>query len=164
MDPHYMEETLKSDPKRHEEAKKYDYTKPSTDGLGSVAATAQQAAATVQVCELSAAREVLKRDGDFRGAYGERLKAVIQKAVPASEVAVTSLLSLDIAHWTTYFETLTRNLIAERSYSAVAGPNAGAKYIDIVKDVIRVLPVRWICDELVLSLYYSPFLGLIVLY
>ena len=47
-----------------------------------------------------------------------------------------------------YFATKTRELINEKSSKFV---NASTKYVDIIKDVINELPVRWMSDTGVVS-------------
>ncbi len=51
--------------------------------------------------------------------------------------------------WSSYFALTTANLIKKKSFGQKQ------KNIDIVRDVINVLPVKWICQELVRVFQFS---------
>jgi linoleate 10R-lipoxygenase len=50
-----------------------------------------------------------------------------------------------IQRWRSSFFRITGNLIKDKSVNHVG---SSAKYVDIVKDVINLLPVHWIADEI----------------
>jgi len=60
---------------------------------------------------------------------------------------VNDVLSRDIHKIVAYFGEKTEELIAKRSLKHI-GKTGQIKYVDIVRDVINVLPVHWICHEI----------------
>ncbi|KAI0946866.1 hypothetical protein AcW1_010202 [Taiwanofungus camphoratus] len=78
--------------------------------------------------------------------YETRLMHVT-KAVP-DRVSVCSVLFEDAAvtKWCRSFSQITRQLIASKS---VGYGGAGVRYVDVVKNVINLVPVYWIANEIV---------------
>jgi hypothetical protein len=58
--------------------------------------------------------------------------------------------------WATYFAAETERLIEKRSLDHI-GKSGKVQYVDIVGDVINMLPVHWICQRLVRRLSYLLF-------
>jgi len=52
----------------------------------------------------------------------------------------------NVQSWVHYFQRTTSTLINEKSVNRVGST---FKYVDIVKDVINLLPIYWIADEIV---------------
>jgi len=60
---------------------------------------------------------------------------------------VNEILLKETEKWATYFATETQRLIEQRSLDHI-GKSGQVQYVDIVRDVINVLPVHWICQRL----------------
>jgi len=58
----------------------------------------------------------------------------------------------NVQSWVHYFQRTTSTLINEKSVNRVGST---FKYVDIVKDVVNLVPVYWLADEIV-----SRYLGL----
>ncbi|CAK5274234.1 unnamed protein product [Mycena citricolor] len=92
----------------------------------------------------SAVREVLADQTVFPNGYADRVMEVTGHST-VDHTFVNDLLLKENAKWTEYFVTETRALIAQLSFGNVSKK---VQYIDIVRDVINVLPVHWICKEI----------------
>lgn len=65
-------------------------------------------------------------------------------------INVERLLSIAEQHdktWADYFQKEASTLIKEKSFHHPGDPHT--RYIDIVRDVINLLPVHWISEEIV---------------
>jgi len=89
-------------------------------------------------------RSVLEDQNAFLPEYSERLKAVTGYR-DVDWAFVSRLLLQDIDKWATYFGLETSVLIEERSIDHIG---MRRRSVDIVRDVINVLPVRWICTHI----------------
>lgn len=56
--------------------------------------------------------------------------------------------------WVTFFNKTTEDLIKAKAFEPVS---KGVKYVDIVKDVINILPIHWISHSIVRSVVISLF-------
>ncbi|KAF8907810.1 heme peroxidase [Mucidula mucida] len=84
---------------------------------------------------------------DFAAPYDMNLRAIIPDIgshIP-NTAAVQKLLTQDKARWAVYFRNTTRDLITKAS---IPRPGVQVRHLDIVRDVINVLPIKWICQEL----------------
>ncbi|CAK5262276.1 unnamed protein product [Mycena citricolor] len=84
----------------------------------------------------SAVREVLADQTVFPNGYADRVMEVTGHST-VDHTFVNDLLLKENAKWTDYFVTETRALIAQLSFGNVSKK---VQYIDIVRDVINVLP------------------------
>ncbi|KAJ6467001.1 heme peroxidase [Mycena sanguinolenta] len=135
LDPVYMKERMsKRDPTL---ADKYIWTRPTPSA---------HAEDVVVVKTAAGVRAVFDNPTVFPTEYAERLEAVIgRKGV--NHAFVTQILSKDISKWATYFAAETQRLIEHRSLKHI-GKSGKVQYVDIVRDVINVLPVHWICKQI----------------
>ena len=68
---------------------------------------------------------------------------------------VSSLIHKEsTADWVTFFSKTTEDLIKAKAFEPVS---KGVKYVDIVKDVINILPIHWISHSIVRSVVISLF-------
>ena len=68
---------------------------------------------------------------------------------------VSSLIHKEsTANWVTFFSKATEDLIKAKAFEPVS---KGVKYVDIVKDVINILPIHWISHSIVRSVFISLF-------
>jgi linoleate 10R-lipoxygenase len=54
--------------------------------------------------------------------------------------------------WVLMYERRARELIKERSWGLTgvrSGGLGGSMYLDVVRDVLNVVPVHWVCEEIV---------------
>jgi hypothetical protein len=61
---------------------------------------------------------------------------------------VNEILLKEVDKWAKYFAEETQHLIEQRSLDHI-GKSGKVQYVDIVRDVINVLPVHWISHQLV---------------
>ncbi|KAJ7678277.1 heme peroxidase [Mycena polygramma] len=88
---------------------------------------------------------VLEEPTAFPSGYTERLKTIIKR--PGVDHAFVREMLLQDSTWATYFAAETHELIEKRSLEHI-GKSGKIQYVDIVRDVINVLPVHWICQQL----------------
>jgi hypothetical protein len=74
-----------------------------------------------------------------------RLKA--QKLYQDQHAAPVAEAILNGKDWIKYFKTKTEYLLKDKMLEGMG--SSGARYVDIVKDVINLLPIHWICEEVV---------------
>jgi linoleate 10R-lipoxygenase len=76
---------------------------------------------------------------------------------------VSNVLFTDAAlqKWRGSFSRMTSSLIKEKSVTHVGST---AKYVDIVKDVINLVPVHWIANEIVCVLFVNAIIFLLMVY
>ncbi|KIY52209.1 heme peroxidase [Fistulina hepatica ATCC 64428] len=89
-----------------------------------------------------AARLVLSDSRTFVSSYDERLKEIVGTLIDTR--TVSKLLVAKIDTWVDYFGNLTRRLIRERSVDCYNG----LKTLDIVRDVVNLLPVYWLSEHI----------------
>ncbi|KAJ7126174.1 heme peroxidase [Mycena epipterygia] len=118
-------------------AKKYIWTRPE------ILAHAEE---VVVVKTDESVRAVLDNHTAFPTGYSQRLRMVTGHA-GVDCAFVNDVLSQNIHKTVAYFEEKTEELIAKRSLKHI-GKTGQIKYVDIVRDVINVLPVHWICHEI----------------
>ncbi|TFK37038.1 heme peroxidase [Crucibulum laeve] len=137
LDPKFMKANLdENDPAT---AAKYTWSRPISRSP------------TTPVEQYSAVKQVLS-DRNFMSSYDERLFKVVQPvATPKlTQAALTEGRSvvanqiLTNAKLGEYFAAETLNLIKSKT---VTHADKTVKYLDIVKDVINLIPIRWICEE-----------------
>ncbi|KII85619.1 hypothetical protein PLICRDRAFT_56845 [Plicaturopsis crispa FD-325 SS-3] len=100
----------------------------------------------VEVTEYEDVVRVLA-DGAFESQGDDRMRG-LAKGVRVERQMVHELLFADndVQAWKKYFGETARRLIREKSIDHVGSP---AKYVDIVKDVINLVPVHWIANEII---------------
>ncbi|KAJ7489461.1 heme peroxidase [Mycena latifolia] len=134
LDPEYMRDHMQAT--NPELAAKYTWTRP-----------ADRVAEDVVVVKTDAGvRAVLNNQEAFPSGYSERLEKVTGRR-DIDHAFVNRILLQDIDKWTQYFAAETHSLIQKRSLDHV-GKEGTVMYVDIVRDVINVLPVHWICHQL----------------
>ncbi|KAJ7182581.1 heme peroxidase [Mycena crocata] len=135
LQPDYMRDYLrKNNPKL---AEKYVWTRP----------TAPANAENVGVVKTTeGVRAVLNDPTVFPTGYSERLKAVTGQGTIYHSYINRALLQ-ENDRWAAYFGAETQRLIEKRSLNHI-GKTVHVKYVDIVRDVINVLPVHWICHQI----------------
>ncbi|KAJ7049433.1 heme peroxidase [Mycena amicta] len=91
-------------------------------------------------------RAVLEDKSLFPTPYAERLRTVTgHRDIDTS--FVKRVLLQDLRKWSEYFAAKTQWLLKRHCLEHI-GSSKGLQYVDIVRDVINVLPVHWICEEL----------------
>ncbi|KAF5391021.1 hypothetical protein D9757_003939 [Collybiopsis confluens] len=137
LDPKYMKNVME----KRGTADQYTWTRP-TPPVGS-------RGETPVVSGYEAVAEILQNPGDWKSDYEEKLVNVVSANAQNRRLPDTVLIEkvLDSAsrELPEYFVEITKQLIKERSIGRVGST---LKYVDIVDDVINVLPARWICDKL----------------
>ncbi|KAJ6567751.1 heme peroxidase [Mycena vulgaris] len=134
LDPKYMREHMQANmPKL---AEKYIWTRPVLPAAEDV----------VVVNTADGVRAVLNDQETFPSGYSERLEAVTGRR-DVDHRFVKEILSQDTGSWATYFAQETERLIEKRSLDHI-GKAGTVMYVDIVRDVLNVLPVHWICQQI----------------
>jgi linoleate 10R-lipoxygenase len=94
------------------------------------------------------ASEILNSPQVWKSDYDERLGIVVaglkHPALPDT-TTVEKVLNAFSDTWPAFFRQTTDRLLTTRSVSRAG---SSLKFVDIVKDVINVLPVQWICENL----------------
>jgi cytochrome P450 len=91
-------------------------------------------------------RAVLDNPTVFPTGYDQRLETVTgHKGV--NHAFVNEIILKESDKWAVYFAKETQRLIEQRSLGHI-GKSGKVQYVDIVRDVINVLPVHWICQHL----------------
>ncbi|KAJ3785898.1 heme peroxidase [Lentinula aff. detonsa] len=110
----------------------------------------------VQVGEVSvidsydAVTKILSAPQDWKADYDLKLGTVVAglKNPKLPDMTLINKLLRDSSDkWASSFVRETQNLLKTKCI-AHAGSRTDVKFVDIVSDVINVLPVRWICQEL----------------
>ncbi|RDB26685.1 Linoleate 10R-lipoxygenase [Hypsizygus marmoreus] len=151
LDPVYLKAEIA---KNSNIVDKYDWTRPKPP------------TPTVVVDTYEGVKQVLT-EPHFQAAYKDRVFNVAKSwltgdkevdAAAAHEIAHTTLdhgrinveKLIPLAHsngtWAEYFEKETSSLVGAKTLPLVAGQ---PKYLDIVGDVINLLPVHWIAEEII---------------
>ncbi|KAJ7768386.1 heme peroxidase [Mycena metata] len=134
LDPEYMRDQMtERDPKL---ADKYIWTRPAEPEADNVVVVASEAGV----------REVLEREDLFPNRYAERMQVVTGRG-EVDRRAVNRLLAQDTKKWAEYFGVKAGELIKARSMDHI-GKDGQVQYLDVVRDVINVLPVYWICQQI----------------
>ncbi|KAJ6551508.1 heme peroxidase [Mycena capillaripes] len=135
LDPVYMRDYLT----KHNEklVDQYIWTRPTPP---------EHAEDVVVVKTAAGVRAVLEEQTVFPTGYAERLEVVTGRP-GVNHAFVREILVQDAERWATYFATETQRLIDGRSLDHI-GKSGRVQYVDIVRDVINVLPVHWVCQEL----------------
>ncbi|ESK85272.1 heme peroxidase [Moniliophthora roreri MCA 2997] len=130
--PSYMEKEMKTrDAKTSKgEASKYIWTRPPPPKP------------TTVVGQFEDVHKVLQPE--FLTGQDQRLAKIIGHQPP--DVKLTQqVLFANRDEWSRYFVAATKTLIQSRSIKSVGKTT---QYIDIVKDVLNVLPIKWICEQI----------------
>nr|GAT58858.1 predicted protein [Mycena chlorophos] len=135
LDPAYMRDTMQEN--KPELVDKYIWTRP---------VTSPNAETVVVVKTLEGVRAVLEDQTHFPAPYVERLHTITNHPIVDSSFVKRAILQ-DLPKWSQYFATKTQDLIKQHTLDHV-GSKKALQYVDIVGDVINVLPVHWICDDL----------------
>ncbi|KAJ7768506.1 heme peroxidase [Mycena metata] len=134
LDPEYMRDQMtERDPKL---ADKYIWMRPPEPEADNI----------VVVTSEAGVREVLEREDLFPNRYAERMQVVTGRS-EVDRRAVNRLLARDTRKWAEYFGAKAGELIKVRSMDHI-GKDGKVQYLDIVRDVINVLPVYWICQQI----------------
>ncbi|KAJ7595940.1 heme peroxidase [Mycena floridula] len=89
--------------------------------------------------------QVLKNSKVFGLDYETRLAGIVSKTALSHVPDVWKLIDSELSKHVEYLEQQTKALLDEKSYAH----HGSSKYVvDIVNDVINLLPVRWIAHEL----------------
>ncbi|KZV68980.1 heme peroxidase [Peniophora sp. CONT] len=112
---------------------KYTWTKP-----------AAPAGPTIVVRKLEEVRKVLEHPEVFTTATAERLDVLTRGAGVNYSVVRHALFTSNATEQAAeHFVALTRTLIGSATHMLSSG-----QYLDIVGDVINMLPIHWICNEI----------------
>ncbi|KAJ7705297.1 heme peroxidase [Mycena rosella] len=134
LDPVYMRDHMRAT--KPELADKYTWTRPEPP----------VAEVPVVVSTKEGVREVLENEVTFPSGYAKRLEAVTGRR-DIDHAFVNRLLLENVDQWTEYFAMETERLIKTCSLDHV-GKAGTVLYVDIVRDVINMLPVHWICEQI----------------
>ncbi|KAJ7206545.1 heme peroxidase [Mycena pura] len=135
LEPKFMRDTMRES--QPELVKKYNWMRPV------IHANVED---VVVFKTVSGVRAVLEDQVVFPAAYAQRLEEVVgRKCVDRG--FVMKMLLPDLYKWTAYFEMETQRLIEKRCFNFV-GRERSVQSVDIVRDVINMLPVHWICGQL----------------
>ncbi|KAG7089000.1 hypothetical protein E1B28_012947 [Marasmius oreades] len=134
LDPSYMrQQTEERDMKNGtNDASKYTWTRPST------------AVSTPKMVHQYDVVQQILASKEFMTASGERLETILGHRPPDLSFIQNQLLQ-HREKWASYFLALTDDLIVNRSFDHVG---SGVRSVDIVKDVLNILPVKWICQRI----------------
>ncbi|KAK7062576.1 hypothetical protein VNI00_000064 [Paramarasmius palmivorus] len=132
MEPSYMKkEVEKRDNKTgKKEVSKYVWERPPP------------ARSTTVIGNYDGVQKVLQ--AEFVTGQERRLQGILNHSVPDTKLT-QQLLFANRDEWSRYFVSATKTLIQSRS---IKSPGQTVRYIDIVKDVVNVLPIKWICEEI----------------
>ncbi|KAF9004668.1 heme peroxidase [Cyathus striatus] len=132
LDPAYMKDNLS---KHHPElVNKYTWTRP------------QAHLETVNAETYSDVQQVLK-EASFLAPYDKRLLTVSHPVEPAyvADGCSKVMASISLDDLGSYFVKKTEELLSSKSFTKV---DSAAKSVDIVKDVINLIPVHWISQQI----------------
>ncbi|KAK7052388.1 heme peroxidase [Favolaschia claudopus] len=135
LDPAYMKDYMSEN--NPALAQEYIWTRPTLPA---------NADTTIVFKTVESVRAVLDNPVVFPNKYSERMKTVTGHDAVKHDF-VNSLLVKATDKWAKYFASETQRLIEQRSLDHI-GKSGDLRYVDIVRDVINVLPVHWICQEL----------------
>ncbi|KAJ7472240.1 heme peroxidase [Mycena galericulata] len=135
LDPIYMRDQMRVN--KPALAEQYIWTRPPLP---------PHAGNVVVVKTEAGVRTVLEDQNVFPADYAERLKTVTGHA-DIDRSFVNRELLRETDRWAAYFGAETERLLAKRSLDHI-GKAGTVKYVDIVRDVINVLPVHWISQQL----------------
>ncbi|KAJ7915743.1 heme peroxidase [Mycena leptocephala] len=116
---------------------KYIWTRPTPSARAEV---------VVVVKTDTGVRAVLDKHTVFPTGYAERLEEVTKRR-NVNHDFVNKILLQETDKWATYFAAETERLIEKRALDHI-GKSGKVQYVDIVGDVINMLPVHWICQQL----------------
>ncbi|KAJ7740925.1 heme peroxidase [Mycena maculata] len=139
LDPLYMRDHMRANNAKL--ATQYVWTRPPLP---------PHAENVVVVKTPAGVREVLEKHEVFPPDYTERVKTVAGLAtldLAVDHAWVNKEIMAEAGRWSEYFGAETERLIAKRSLDHI-GKDGTVKYLDVVRDVINVLPVHWICQQL----------------
>lgn len=134
--PSFMEQNLKERDSRNgtDEVSKYTWIRPSTPS------SSPKGIQTYEVVQ-----QILESTNDFASASDERLETILGRAPPELSFIQKELVD-SREKWAIHFVALADELISKRSLKHVG---SNMRNLDVVKDVLNVLPVRWICQHIV---------------
>ncbi|KAJ3839678.1 heme peroxidase [Lentinula raphanica] len=139
LDPVYMQEQLQ----KRGTADQYIWTRPRPPvGVSTGEVTI--------IDNYDEVAKILSTPQDWKSSYETKLGTVVAglKNPKLPDMTLVNKLLHDSSNkWPSFFAQETQNLIRTKSV-AHSGSIAKMKFVDIVSDVINVLPVRWICQEL----------------
>ncbi|KAJ7925601.1 heme peroxidase [Mycena leptocephala] len=134
LDPAYMREFISHN--NPNVLDKYIWTRPTPPA---------ESGDLLVVKTIAGIRTILDERDAFPPGYSDRLNAVTAHKYVNSTL-VNKLLLQHTAQWAIYFGQETSVLIHKRSRGHI-GQRRGMS-VDVVRDVINVLPVRWICNRI----------------
>ncbi|KAF7303748.1 hypothetical protein MIND_00604400 [Mycena indigotica] len=135
LDPEYMRKNLHEN--NPELETKYTWTRPIiSPGAENV----------IVIKSPAGVRQVLEDKTVFPRPYAHRLKAVVGPRDVDSSFVQRILLS-ELHKWSDYFAAKTQWLVKRHCLDHIGSPKP-LQYVDIVQDVINLLPVHWICEDL----------------
>ncbi|KAJ3876227.1 heme peroxidase [Lentinula edodes] len=139
LDPVYMEKELQ----KRGIADQYIWTRPRPP-------VGVQEGEVLVINNYEEVTKILSAPQDWRSDYDIKLGTVVAglKSPKLPDMTLVNKLLHDSSDkWPSFFVRQTQNLLKDRCVDH-AGSQANLKFVDIVSDVINVLPVRWICQEL----------------
>ncbi|KZP28015.1 hypothetical protein FIBSPDRAFT_273412, partial [Athelia psychrophila] len=102
---------------------------------------------TVKVQGYNAAAAVLGEPKVFESGVDRRITDITRGVLLYKQVIQKALFSeQNISTWTHAFQCTAGRLIKQKSINHVG---SDLKYLDIVKDVVNLLPIYWLADEIV---------------
>ncbi|KAJ4474426.1 heme peroxidase [Lentinula aciculospora] len=139
LDPIYMEKELQ----KRGTADQYVWTRPRPP-------VGVQAGEVSSINNYAEVKKMLNFTQEWKSDYYLKLGTVVaglkNPKLPDMKL-VNTLLDDSSDEWPSFFAQETQRLIKDRCVDH-AGSQANLKFVDIVNDVINVLPVRWICQKL----------------
>ncbi|KAJ7621147.1 heme peroxidase [Roridomyces roridus] len=132
LDPVYMRDQMREN--KPQLVDEYVWTRPPV---------MEQAETVVVVKTVEGVRQVLRDQEAFPSGYAERIKTVTGR----KDVQHNLEFLGETERWAAHFGAETERLIAKRSLDHI-GKEGTVKYVDIVRDVINVLPVLWISQHI----------------
>lgn len=133
LDPQWFESEMKK--KHPEKAAIYDWKRPSIVSR-----------APIVLNTFETVKEVLTDPHMYSSGYDGRLSAIVRGNMPHYIADVSKIIMHQVDTWAAYFVRSTRELIHGRCCEC---PGTNQRTLDVVHDVINLLPVRWIVHELV---------------
>ncbi|KAL0576476.1 hypothetical protein V5O48_005487, partial [Marasmius crinis-equi] len=147
--PGFMREELRK--RNLQEMGKYDWKRPAVPGrLRSVGSRPGQYEVAQKIVGAQGGEG--RGEQEFANGWGNRLEDIIGKGKEPDLKLVQKYLIDHKEEWANFFVSLTESLIRQRGINHV-GTNI--RSVDIVKDVLNALPVRWVCHQII-GLHIAP--------
>ncbi|TFK65973.1 heme peroxidase [Pluteus cervinus] len=145
MLPMRMKNHISGNPFIAKNVSKYGWTRPTAPKP------------TIKVDKYAAMKQVLSRPDDFMQSYNVTLSELVEKST-GKDTKITLAKGRSTIHdillaqddkWAEYFASEAAKLVKERSFPHTGQPT---QYLDVVKDVLNIIPVHWASQITGLSL------------